>query len=59
MNSIKVSYKVDTILMNSGKIKTSEPRRLLLNLSGASNAAYNNDKEVVFTVPHLLIASTK
>ena len=45
--------------MNSGKIKTSEPRRLLLNLSGASNAAYNNDKEVVFTVPHLLIASTK
>ena len=32
MNSIKLENRMDTILMNSGNSKTSEPNRLLLNL---------------------------
>ena len=32
MNSIKVWYKMNTIFMNSGNSKTSDPHRLLLNL---------------------------
>ena len=33
MNSIKLSNKMDTIFMNSGDSETSDPHRLLLNLS--------------------------
>ena len=33
MNSIKVSYKIDIIFMNSKNSKISEPHRLLLNVS--------------------------
>ena len=33
MNSIKLWNRTDTKFMISGSIKTSEPRRLLLNLS--------------------------
>ena len=35
MNSIKVSYKkMNTIFMNSDNCKTSDPHRLLLNITG-------------------------
>ena len=37
MNSIKVQYKMDTILMNSENSKTSEHYRLLLNLADKIN----------------------
>ena len=33
MNSIQSQNRMDTILMNSGNSKTSDPRRALLNLS--------------------------
>ena len=33
MNSIKLQYKMDIIFMNSENSKTSNPHRLLLNLS--------------------------
>ena len=33
MNSIKVSYKLDSMIMNSGNSKTSDFNRLLLNLT--------------------------
>ena len=33
MNSIMLKNRMDAIFMNSGKSKTSNPHRLLLNLS--------------------------
>ena len=33
MNSLKLSNRMDTIFMNSGNSKKSDPHRLLLNLS--------------------------
>ena len=33
MNSIKLQNRMDTIFTNSGNSKTSNPHRLLLNLS--------------------------
>ena len=38
MNSIKLSSKMDTIFMNSGNSKTSNPHRLLLSLSDKVNS---------------------
>ena len=37
MDSIKLQNRMDTILMNSGNSKTSDPERLLLNLSDKIN----------------------
>ena len=37
MNSIKLWNKVDTIFMNSGNSKTSDPQRLLPNLTNKIN----------------------
>ena len=38
MNSIKLSSKMDTIFMNSGNSKTSNPHRLFLSLSDKVNS---------------------
>ena len=48
MNSTKVQYKMDTILMNSKNSKTSEPHRLLLNLLDKKNFK-RNDKYVTLS----------
>ena len=48
MNSIKVYYKMDMIFMNSGKIKTPDPHRLLLNLSDKINLK-RSDKYVALS----------
>ena len=37
MDSIKLQNRMNTIFMNSGKSKTSDPERLLLNLSDKIN----------------------
>ena len=37
MNSIKLYNRMDTVFMNSGDSKTSDPHRLLLNLSDKIN----------------------
>ena len=37
INSIKVKQKMDTIFMNSDNRKTSDPHRMLLNLSDKIN----------------------
>ena len=37
MNSIKLYYRMDTVFMNSKNSKTSEPYRLLINLSNKIN----------------------
>ena len=37
MNSIKLSNRMDTIFMNSQNSKTSDPHRLLINLSDKTN----------------------
>ena len=37
MNSIKLDHRMDTIFINSGNSKTSDPQRLLLNLSDKIN----------------------
>ena len=37
MNSIKLYNKIDTIFMNSRNSKSSDPHRLLLNLSDKIN----------------------
>ena len=42
MNSTKVQYKMDTILMNSKNSKTSEPHRLLLNHLDKKNFKRND-----------------
>ena len=41
-NSINVSYKMDTILMNSKNSKTSDPCRLLLNFTDKINLKRSN-----------------
>ena len=48
MNSIKLENRVDTIFMNSEKSKTSDPHRLLLNLSDKINFK-RSDKYVVLS----------
>ena len=42
MNLINVSYKMDTIFMNSRKSKTSDPNGLLLNLTDKINLKRND-----------------
>ena len=37
MNSIQMQYKIDTIFMNSGNSKTSDPHRLVFNLADKIN----------------------
>ena len=37
MNSIKLQHRMDTIFINSENSKTSDPHRLLLNLSDKIN----------------------
>ena len=37
MDSIKLQNRMNTIFMNSGNSKTSDPERLLLNLSDKIN----------------------
>ena len=37
MNSIKLNHRMDTIFINSGNSKTSDPQRPLLNLSDKIN----------------------
>ena len=45
MNLIQLSYKKDTIFMNSENSKTSDPHRILLNLTDKINLK-RNDKYV-------------
>ena len=45
MNPIKLSNRTDNIFMSSGDSKTSEPRKLLLNLSNKINLK-GSDKHV-------------
>ena len=42
LNSVKVSYKMDTIFTNSKNSKTSQPHRLLLNLADKINLKRND-----------------
>ena len=37
MNSTQFSYKINTMFMNSGNSKTSNPHRLLVNLNDKIN----------------------
>ena len=46
MNLIKLQNRIDIIFMNSENSKTSDPRRLLLNLFEKINLK-RNDKEVM------------
>ena len=48
MNSIKLWNKVDTIFMNSGNSKTSDPQRLLPNLTDKINLK-RSDKYVALS----------
>ena len=48
MNSIKLENRMDTIFMNSGNSKTSDPDRLLLNLSDKINLK-RSDKYVALS----------
>ena len=48
MNSIKVYYKMDTMLMNSRNSKTSDLHKLLLNLSNKINLK-KSDKYVALS----------
>ena len=48
MNSIKVYYKIDTMLMNSRNSKTSDLNKLLLNLSNKINLK-KSDKYVALS----------
>ena len=53
---MKLSNRKDTIFMNSRNIKTSDPYRLLINLSGKINSN-RSDKYVAssnFLLNHLL-----
>ena len=45
MNLIQLSYEKDTIFMNSENSKTSDPHRILLNLTDKINLK-RNDKYV-------------
>ena len=48
MNSIKLENRMDTIFMNSESSKTSDPHRLLLNLSDKINLK-RSDKYVALS----------
>ena len=48
MNSIKLENRMDTIFMNSENSKTSDPHRLLLNLSDKINLK-RSDKYVALS----------
>ena len=48
MNSIKLLNRMDTIFMNSRNSKTSDPHRLLLNLSEKTNLK-RSDKYVALS----------
>ena len=48
MNSMKLYNKMDTIVMNSENSKTSDPQRLLLNLTDKTNLK-RSDKHVVLS----------
>ena len=48
MNSIKLSNRMDTIFINSENSKTSDPHRLLLNLTGRINLK-RSDKYVALS----------
>ena len=48
MNSIKVSYTMDTIFMNSKNRKTCDPHKLLLNLLDEINLK-RSDKYVALS----------
>ena len=52
MNSIKLSNRMDTIFINSRNSKTSEPRRLLINLSNKVNLK-RKDKYVALSNPSI------
>ena len=41
MNSIKLYNRMDTIFMNSKNIQTSDPHRLLINLTDKINLKEN------------------
>ena len=48
MNSVKLSNKMDTIFMNSENSKTSDPHRLILNLTNKINLK-GSEKYVTFS----------
>ena len=48
MNSIKVYYKTNTIFMNSKNSKTSDPHRLLVNLTDKTDLR-RKDKYIVLS----------
>ena len=48
MNSLKLRNRMDTIFMNSGNSKTSDPDRLLFNLSDKMNLK-RKDKDVALS----------
>ena len=48
MNSMKLYNKMDTIVMNSENSKTSDPQRLLLNLTDKTNLK-RSDKHVALS----------
>ena len=52
MNSIRLSNRMDTIFINSRNSKTSEPRRLLINLSNKVNLK-RKDKYVALSDPSI------
>ena len=52
MNSIKLSNRTDTIFFNSRNSKTSDPRRLLINLSDKVNLK-RKDKYVTLSNPSI------
>ena len=56
MNSIKLQNRMDTVFMNSGNSKTSDPHRLLQNFSGKINLK-RSDKNV--TLSNLSIYHTR
>ena len=56
MNLIKLQNRMDTVFMNSGNSKTSDPHRLLQNLSGKINLK-RSDKN--FTLSNLSIYYTR
>ena len=48
MNSVKLSNKMDTIFINSENSKTSDPHRLILNLTNKINLK-GSEKYVAFS----------
>ena len=49
MNSIELQRRVDSIFVNSAISKTSDPHRLLLNLSYKKNLQRSGDKYVALS----------